>query len=60
MRAAETNDLRENPMLRRGLNGYPWSPDDQAAFSSWSKCVLLCYGCVVAAIVIVVLAIAFL
>jgi hypothetical protein len=46
-------------MLRRGLNGYHWSSDDQAAFSSWSKYVLLCYGCAAAAIVIVVLAIEF-
>ncbi len=46
-------------MLRRGLNGYHWTPDDQATFSAWSKYVLLCYGCVAAAVVFVVLAIAF-
>ncbi len=46
-------------MLRRGLNGYRWSTEDQAAYSAWGKYVFLCYAFIAAAIVIAMLAIGF-
>jgi hypothetical protein len=46
-------------MLRRGLKGYQWSTEDQAAYSAWGKYVLICYACLAAAIVIAMLAIGF-